>query len=67
MLNWLWHSKYGGTRDGESAWYLIFQCRVYGEWRVETKGMEEIVQKVLLPFPYIWVSVDVISVVVSGC
>jgi hypothetical protein len=47
--------------------YLSSQCSVHPRFTVIAKDMEGMVKTSLIPFPYIWVSVDVISIVVPAC
>jgi hypothetical protein len=47
--------------------YLSSQCSFHPHFMVNTQDIKDIVKTSLFPFPYIWVSVNVISIVFPAC
>jgi hypothetical protein len=51
--------------DGE-RYIILPQCSVYDDLGLGMDDTKDIVKRCLVPFPYLWVSVDVMSVVVHA-
>ena len=64
-LKWLWNGECAIITHGE-RYIILLQCSVYHDLGLDIKDTEDIVKSCLIPFPYLWASVDEMSVVVRG-